>query len=336
MVADRADLELARQISAGFALGVPHRMVWHAQGAMGRVWRLETSTGAFAVKESLHADDRSAFEIQLEFAAAVSERAHRAGLTVPRTVRSRRGPLLLSVDDQTTADPRHVRVATWIEGRSHVDTSAAARWLGRTLATVEALPDLPPVPPRDPWMSAWFTRVPTSDEWSDLAERGAGVGAPWAGLLQHRLPEFIDLAALVGPPQADRLTVAHTDLQPKNVLTTAAGFALLDWDDAAAVSRDRVLARALSDWHLWNGVIDTEAAHRTLIAYRAAGGIGTLDDLDAFGDLIAGFLNFLYEQTETTFTEPSAHSGPSATDQVMSMITNPVDIATLRRLRDLD
>ena len=336
VVTDRSELGLARQISDGFALGSPRRMVSGAQGAMGRVWRLETETGSFAVKESLLAEDRSSLEIQLEFAAAVSERAQRAGVVVPRALRSRHGPFLFSVHDENAADPRHVRVATWIEGRPEVDTSSAAGWLGATLAAIETLPNPPPVPPRDPWMQAWFSQVPTIEQWSELAERAARTAAPWASALVKRLPDFTDLNALVGPPQPDRLTVAHTDLQPKNVVTTATGFALLDWDDAAAASRDRVLARAISDWHLRAGVIDLEAVRSTLTAYRAGGGTGTLHQTDAFSDLVAGFLNYLYEQAETTLTQPAARAGAWGTDHVMAMIANPVDMPTLHRLSSLE
>ena len=77
--------------------------------------------------------------------------------------------------------------------------------------------------------AAWFSQVPTIEQWSELAERAARTAAPWASALVKRLPDFTDLNALVGPPQPDRLTVAHTDLQPKNVVTTATGFALLVW-----------------------------------------------------------------------------------------------------------
>jgi len=230
----------------------------------------------------------------------------------------------------------YVRVATWIDGRMGVDTAAAASWLGSTLAVIETLPDLPSVPPRDPWFQAWFTTVPTIDQWRDLTAQGTRVGADWVSALAHHLPEFVDLSALVGVPPTDRLTVAHTDLQPKNVLTTASGYALLDWDDVAAASRDRVLARAINDWHLRAGVIDADSVHTTLASYRAGGGTGTLRDIDPFGDLIAGFLNYLYEQVQVTLDQSGTERGTAAADEVRAMTTDPVAMATLRRLSALD
>jgi len=335
VVTDRSDLSLAHQVADGFELGAPRRMTWVARGAMGQVWRLDTETGSFAVKESLQPEDPSSFERQLGFASAVSERAHEAGVLVTRPVRSPAGLLLLPVRPEHDAEPRHVRATTWIDGSPGVDTSSAASWLGSTMALIENLPDLPPAPPRDRWMQAWFTQVPTGEQWSRLAERSGTVGAPWTGALEVQLPTFAALTALVGPPQADRLIVAHTDLQPKNVLTAASDYALLDWDEAAETSRDRVLARAIADWHLHNGVIDSDAVHATITAYRAGGGTGTLHQVDAFGDLVAGFLNYLYEQIETSLDHPAGHADESA-NHVMGMITDPVDITTLHRLSDLD
>jgi len=228
---DGTDLSLARQITDGFALGTPRRMVAEAQGAMGRVWRLDSQSGSFAVKESLQPDDTATFEIQLALAADMSEKAHRAGVLVPRARRSHTGSFILPVHNGRAEEPMYVRVATWIDGQTGVDTVAAASWLGSVLAIIETLEDLPPVPPRDPWSQAWFTTVPTTDQWRDLTARGAQAGAEWISALTRHLPEFADLSSLVGVPPADRLTVAHTDLQPKNVLTTATGYALLDWDD---------------------------------------------------------------------------------------------------------
>lgn len=302
---------------------------------MGEVWRLDTDVGSFGVKESLQAQDLSSFEVQLEFAAALSERAHEAGILVPRPVRSPTGLLLMPLHTGHEAEPRYVRVATWIDGTPGVDTSSAANWLGSTMAAIEALSNLPATPVRDPWMQAWFTQVPQNEQWSELTDRSARADAPWTAALSRQLPSFAELTTLVGPPQPDRLIVAHTDLQPKNVLTAAKGYALIDWDDVAETSRDRVLGRAIADWHLHGGVIDIDAVHATLTAYRAAGGTGTLRQIDAFGDLVAGFLNYLYEQIETTLDAPAHDAGESA-EHAMAMIANPVDITTLHRLSDLD
>jgi Ser/Thr protein kinase RdoA (MazF antagonist) len=312
-------------------------MVWAADGAMGRVWRLETDTGTYAVKESLRPEDPVRFLAQLEFAAAVSEHVRQAGIHVPEVLRTRTGSLTLTVHDDQRRDARVARVATWITGTTAVDTSTAAAWLGTTLATIEAIPDPPAVPESDPWLEAWFTRVPSPAQWMELVERAEQVGAQWSRLLVGHLPGFADLGALVGPPGGP-LSVAHTDLQPKNVLTTHDGYALLDWDDVARAAPDRSLARAIADWHLHAGVIDVEAVHRTLAAYRAGGGSGNMRHLDAFGDFAAGFLNYLHEQLNASLDEvlPEATASPTLGPVAMAMLRDPVDVGALRRLSVLD
>ena len=338
MIDGDPDPGLAVQISEGFGLARPRRMVWAADGAMGRLWRLETESGSFAVKESLRPEDLVSFEAQLDFAAAMSERVRMSGVNVPEVVRTRIGSVMLPIHNSQPGEPRYVRVATWIDGRGGVDTSRAATWLGATLATIETLADPPTVPPSDPWLESWFTQVPTPEQWTALVERGSGVGAEWVPTLTHRLHAFADLSALVGRPSPAQMTVTHVDLQPKNVLTTADGYALLDWDDVAQAGRDRILARAIADWHLSAGLIDTEAVHRTLAAYHEGGGTGTLRDLDAFGDFVAGFLNYLVEQLEASLDQaPAGTPASAAAGQVaMAMLNDPVDMGALQRIRALD
>ncbi len=87
----------ARQIATGFSLGTPRLLVAAAQAAMGRVWQLDSSSGTFAVKESLWPDDPKSLQTQLEFSAQVCDRADHAGIRVPRVRRTTDGSLLLPV-----------------------------------------------------------------------------------------------------------------------------------------------------------------------------------------------------------------------------------------------
>lgn len=114
---DEADAaSIARQIAVGFGLDVPRSLVPVAQGAMGRVWRLNTESGAFAIKESLWPEDFETFHAQLEFSAHVVEQAHEAGLHVPLVRRTEDGSLLFPVYGSSGGAPTQVRIATWIEG----------------------------------------------------------------------------------------------------------------------------------------------------------------------------------------------------------------------------
>jgi hypothetical protein len=94
----------------------------------------------------------------------------------------------------------------------------------------------------------------------------------------------------------------------------------------------------VGDWHLHAGVIDVEAVQRTLVAYRAGGGRGTMRHLDAFGDFAAGFLNYLSEQLSASLDEVTRENTTAATvgPVATAMLHNPVDVSTLRRLSALD
>jgi len=268
---------------------------------MGRVWRLDTESGAFAVKESLWPDDPDSLRTQLELSACVCDQAHDAGVRVPRVRRTEGGSLLLSVYGSPGGELTPVRVATWIEGKPCDRTLAgrdAAEWLGSTLATLECLPD-PPTPPTQPWLGSWFTHAPDTNEWQSLVRRGEREHAAWAPALAHQLTALVELGQLVGSAE-DGLTVTHTDLQPANVLVTDDGYALLDWDDVGSVSRNRTLARAINDWHLHGAEIDVDGIRRTVTAYRAGGGMGIVREPRDFGDVIAGFLNYLRGQADVS------------------------------------
>lgn len=329
----------ATKIAEAFELGKPIRMAPAAAGAMGRVWRLDTTTGTFAVKESLWAQDLAPLRAQLEFSALVCERARRAGVVAPEPRRTWSGSLSAPVQAFAGREPTQVRVASWIDGRpcdAGVDGPAAAAWLGETLATLEMLADPPSHPAPDEWLASWFTEVASADQWLELVRRAQLACVDWAGALDAALLSIAELSELVGPPPSDRLTVSHTDLQPKNVLIVGAAFALLDWDDVAQVSRDRVLARALVDWHLHGTQVDSAAMVRTLAAYRRRGGTGIVGEPSDFGDVVAGFLNYLLEQVQVSLDRP--HSGAdarAASERVTSMLRHPLSMAMLGRVLDV-
>lgn len=338
LVIDEADAAtIARQIAAGFGLGVPRSLVPVAQGAMGRVWRLDTESGAFAVKESLWPEDSETFNAQLEFSAHVVDQAHEAGLHVPMIRRSEDGSLLFAVYGSSGGATTQVRIATWIECTPcdrKVAGQDAAEWLGATLAILECLPD-PPTPPAQPWLGSWFSQVPDTDVWRSLLQHGQREHATWATALARQLTPLVELGQLVGSAPVD-LTVTHTDLQPQNVLITDDGYAVLDWDDVASVSRARTLACAINNWHLDGADIDVDGIRRTLAVYRVGGGTGVLRESTDFSDVIAGFLNYLRGQLDISLDQP--HGPADARDsskQVDELLEHPLSVDMVDRLLDV-
>lgn len=337
-VIDEADAaSVAREIADGFGLDVPRLLSPVAQGAMGRVWRLHTDSGAFAVKESLWPEDPETFVAQLEFSTRVSEQAGAAGIQVPPPRRTEDGSLLLAVRGAPAGDPTQVRVATWIEGtpcHRELAGQVAAEWLGTTLAILERLPD-PPTPPAQPSVGSWFSQVPGADVWHSLLQRGQRGHAMWAPALARQLTPLVELGGLV-EPAGDDLTVTHTDLQPQNVLITDDGYAVLDWDDVASVSRARTLACAINNWHLHGDHVDIDGVRRTLSTYRAAGGTGKVREPTDFGDVITGFLNYLLGQLEISLDQPhGATEARAASGEASELLENPLNVDRVHRLLDI-
>lgn len=122
----------ADAIASAFALGPARQMSDVAAGYMGKVWRLECASGAYAVKESWLDTDVD----RLTFAASFCDRARAAGVAAPRPIRSPDGSVVVRLEGQD-GEP-HVRVAEWVEG-TDVATTAAASWLGTTVAAIETL-----------------------------------------------------------------------------------------------------------------------------------------------------------------------------------------------------
>lgn len=342
MLSENDAPSIARQIADGFELGTAREFKPAARGAMGRIWRLNTDSGAFAVKEALWPAESETLPAQLELDALVSERARAAGIIAPQVRRTASGSLLLPVCGPARSDPTQVRVATWIDGVPCDRATAgrqAAEWLGTTLAVVEGLPDLPrlsELPPIDSWLGSWFSEAPDGEQWRSLAERGHRRRVGWADVLTQHLPTVAALGELVGPAPLDRLTVTHTDLQPSNVLRTPHGYAVLDWDDVAALSRDRTLARVINDWHLHDGEADADGIRRTFAAYRAAGGTGALRERTDFGDVVASFLNYLFEQAEVSLDQPHGQAEARETShRVVAMLRHPLDLRLIDRLLQL-
>ena len=134
-----------------------------------------------------------------------------------------------------------------------------AEWLGRTMAMVHQLQPLDQVGLPDWWRAAIRPR----SDWEEWFTEARQRGEPWADRAWERLPRILELTARIEEvcETAPDLVMTHGDFKSHNLLMTASGPVLIDWDsvraDSAALEAGRMA-------HMFGA--------KTLDAYVAAGG----------------------------------------------------------------
>lgn len=298
-------------VATVFALGDLIDVTPVARGAMGRVSRITTSTGVYAVKELFWPTE----EVAVRREVALCEAAVRAGLLAPRC--------LATTDGRYLHDA--VRVFDWVSGRAvTADERGRAEWAGHALGTIHALR----MTGADP--DSWSSTSPTPERWSELLDRGTD--QPWASPLRAALPQLRDLAGLVLPADPARLVLSHGDIQPANVLVNDTGFHLLDWENAGPLDPNRELASLLHTWSARDGVVDVHAVAETMAAYRAAGGHGVVRDLSAFAGLVAAYLNYIAEQASVSIDHDEPEMRAHATAEACAFLADPPSLQCFEQI----
>jgi Ser/Thr protein kinase RdoA (MazF antagonist) len=317
-------LPAASYIAGQYGWGTAVSMTPAAEGAMGRIWRLETETKAYAVKELYWAEDPIAEETAVARQILFCEQARAAGVAAPANLRAESGPYVITLPKELGR--RLVRAYEWVEGRPVTSADAgAAAWAGRTQAVIEALG----VSPGDQEVDPWSYRAPSEEAWDALAGRCMRAQKPWAEGLRRVLPQFVALTALTGSPDPTALILTHTDFQPQNVLVDGDGqFVLLDWDDAGPSTPARALGQLINNWHIHDNTVDRDGIRQTLDGYRAAGGTTTITDVTAFGESICGYLNYVHAQCELSLDRSQDADLQSKADRQIPDLLQPPQIAT--------
>lgn len=315
----------ARFVAERFGWAPPTSMVLAGEGQMGRIWRLDSETGPYAVKELYWADDLTAEEAAVTRQVSFCEKARAAGVAAPANLRTESGRYVIALPEELGG--RLIRAYEWIDGRpiTPSDSAEAVAWAGRTQAIIEGLG----VSPGDQEMDPWFYRAPSTEDWTALADRCEAAGQSWAGQLRSTIPQFVAMAEWVRPIDPDDLIVTHTDFQPQNVLVDHAGrFVLLDWDDAGPLTPSRALGQ-LINWHIHRTIVDHQGIRQTLRGYRDAGGTAKISEVADLCDF-CGYLNYLYEQAGLSLerTQPPGLS-IDANRRTPDLLDNPPQLTTL-------
>ncbi len=174
------------------------------------LWRLETSTGAWAVKKLLsEADDA---DVEAEFAFVEAARA--AGVRAPRVVRS--------VSDEVIVGG--IRVYEWIENRGSPSPDVYSSRAGAALGLLHNL-QIPATGPPDEWYMRRY------------------IGGPWDSAELARLDE------LAAQSPTGRWLMCHRDFDPANTLVDVEGnLVLVDWDTAGPLTAESEVGYALLTW----------------------------------------------------------------------------------------
>ncbi|MFT7835174.1 phosphotransferase [Saccharothrix sp. BKS2] len=255
-------------VAAAFGLGGAISWEPVTGGRSHLVWRLRTTRGEWAVKRLNRSredwwlrDHVVSAEVQLE--------AWERGLPMPRPVHplTPAAPLLADVGE-------HSYVAhEWCGGRPLAGD--VTEWVGRTLAALHDLParGTPGWAPHP--VAEWLT-------WLDEAP------GPFTDRVRAHLPD-IARAVAAGADTAGLTPVgSHRDVKPDNVLVTARGPLLLDWDGAGPEYAEWELTRAAV--HFSGRGEDRAAFTRVISSYQAVTGRRPPADPSAFAGLLQVYL----------------------------------------------
>jgi Ser/Thr protein kinase RdoA (MazF antagonist) len=242
---------------AAFDLGdVVREPTLAARGAQGFVWRVQTTSGTYAVKQLqpwVEADP-------VPFDIAVQLAAREAGIPMPAPV--------LTADGRAVVD--RVRVYEWIELAPQLrwpDASERAGEAGDLLGRIHRL-GVSPVGET----STWFLLPPTEAQWRQVIgdARVRHVTSPWIDVVEADLGTLLEIGArFTVTPTATAIT-CHADFSPTNVLPAASDdrLVVIDWENAGPLTADAELGAALIDWtSSHDGDVDVDAARALVAAY---------------------------------------------------------------------
>ncbi len=173
----------ATTIARAYGVGTPVReMIMVARGEQGRVWRLDTDSGVFAIKEliirQLPADAAADVAYQ-EAVLAIG------AVPMPRPIRTVAGQVLVDVAGH------QVRAYEWV-GLLATDKGLDPGVVGATLAAVHQVHYAPARPLTEPLGAL---------RWTQLLDDAMAADAPFTEALGVEITELLRLEALIEPPR---------------------------------------------------------------------------------------------------------------------------------------
>jgi Ser/Thr protein kinase RdoA (MazF antagonist) len=273
----------ADAIARVFSLGEDAALIGPpARGEQGQTWRLTTSRGIFAAKESFEALVENELLEEAEYQDAVSA----AGVPAPGVVRAVDGGVLADLDGA------QVRVYEWVD-MGEVDRTLDPGLIGRTVAAIHRV-RFPGKRPTHPW----YIDPVGAARWDELVGLLRDRRAPFAEDVASYRDELVALEELLEPPRD--LQTCHRDLWADNVRSTASGgVCVIDWENCGLADPSQELAMVLFEF------ADGSASRGLALhdAYIDAGGPGRADRPGHFSMAIAQ-LGHIGEMACMTWLDP--------------------------------
>lgn len=236
------------------------------------MWRLRTSRGTWAVKR-LNRSREDWWMRDYQVSAEIQLEAYARDFPMPRPVHPLEPAAPLLADVRVGDEVESYLVHEWHEGGPL--TTDVSAWVGTTLASLHALPaggtpDGEPHPVEE-WRE-WLDEAP-----NDFTDAVRGY-----------LPDIAEARA-VAVDTGDLTPVStHRDVKPDNVLHTATGPLLVDWDGAGPDYAEWELTRAAL--HFSRLGEDRTAFDTVIKSYEEAGGHRPPASPTAFAGLLRVYL----------------------------------------------
>lgn len=268
---DERHVENAADISARFGLGDDAMLAGPvARGEMGQVWRLTTTAGRWAVKESFDPPPPQVIAADGAYQDAVLA----GGVPMPAVVRTSSGDVHAHVGPSGASSM--VRVYEWVDllPRERVLEPEA---VGQVVAAIHRVRHHGSSP-----LDPWFTDAVGAETWDELVRAATDARAPFAEQLAARRDELVALERLLQAPR--NLQTCHRDLFADNVLRTVTGsICVVDWEESGLADPTQELGLVLFEFSCG----EPARARSLYDAYLEAAGIGRVQRPGDFSMVIA-------------------------------------------------
>ncbi|HEY5845291.1 MAG TPA: phosphotransferase [Microlunatus sp.] len=261
-------------------------------GFANRMYRLDTDQGSFAVKELNLADRRSAYRVEDVF--RFERAAFAAAIPMPEPISA----------------SQHTLVHRWVEGEKVPEAAVSPAYgfeIGEILARIHAL---------DVEWAPGLVEGPSSRDWSELAERAAETGQPWADELASQVETFLAVAHFVDTcERPGPVVLTHKDIQPWNLLARDGRPVVLDWELSGMLDLSGELGSTALSLAKGPGFDQIEpAVFRSVVeGYVAGGGALPPSGPSWFAFTIGGWLGHTRWNVLRCLTGVEASTGPDLT-----------------------